>query len=79
MVKFEVTIKNGNYPLTYQAINIYDALMCIMEATNCLGAYVYDVEEVMQSLVSMRFGGTMYIENAAFAVQVIDASEELPQ
>ena len=78
MKQFLVTIKIGNYPFTYRANTIYDALQCLMAAASRL-IVSFDEDDLMRSLVDMKFNGALVADYGGFVIEAIDASEDLPQ
>ena len=59
MAEYVVTIKNGDYPLTYRAKTITDAFMCLMSASengHLLYKDLLEPDELMGILVSMKEG-----------------------
>ena len=65
MAEYVITIKNGDYPLTYRAKTITDAFMCLMSASDnghLLHKDLFEPDELMGILVHMKEEKTMHFE-----------------
>lgn len=80
MVKYVITIKNGDYPLTYQAKSITDAFMCLIAAErnhhlDDLPSFL-DRDSLMEDLVRMKNSQLTKTETAAYAVERVVAPDQ---
>ncbi len=73
MAHYEITIKNGHYPLTYKCSTISEAFGCLMETASWASHVNFEPDGLMEALVSMRQGKTLKFESAGgYCVAVKD-------
>ena len=70
MKHYEITIKNGSYPLTYQCSTIAEAFGCLMEVSSWASHVQFDPDEMMGVLVNMSRGQGISFESYGFRVAV---------
>ena len=60
MKHYEITVSNGDYPLTYRCSTIVEAYGCLERLrTGLLHELCWDMEGVMELLVEIRQGKTL--------------------
>lgn len=68
---FEIIVSNEHYPLTYKCSTMAEAYGC-MEAlrTGLLRDVAIDLEEVMESLVSMKHGKLLRVDCDRYSIAI---------
>lgn len=81
MTKFLITFETKGSKMIHLSDTIYDALKAVMAYADIMDYPfdAYDAEYLMQSLVDMRFNGALFMDYNFFRIEVVDASEDLPQ
>ena len=69
MKHYEITIKNGSYPLTYRCSTIAEAFGCLMEVSSWASHVRFDPDEMMGVLGDLHRGGLSF-ETYGFRVAV---------
>lgn len=68
---FEIIIQNGHYPLTYKCTTMTEAYGCMETLrTDLLFDGAIDLEEVMESLVSMKHGKLLRVDRNRYSIAI---------
>ena len=80
MTEYVVTIKNGDYPLTYRAKTITDAFMCLIAAEqnhhlDNLPSFM-NRDSLMENLVQMKNNHLNKTETMAYALERVVTEDQ---
>lgn len=66
---YEITISNGNYPLSYKCSTIAEAFGCLMEVSTWATHVHFEPDGIMELLVSMKSGETLSHEAYGYRIE----------
>ena len=81
MTKILITFETKGNKVIHLSDTIYDALKAVMAYADIMDYPLndYDAEDLMQSLVDLRFNGALPINYDFFHIEIIDANEDSPR